>query len=233
MDRYNHIYDPAGSLGGVGFREDAHHVVFTATDIWSGYAPGGAEIINGVPIAEFIGDESGSWTGGRPYSPSGVTVEGSIAALDSLDVSVVGFGRGSTPETMLKAIAKATGAVASADITYEDFWGEEVVLIHAGDPLYLDLDTYSDEILAQCMAQIIISTIEIPSVTGNLDVNTYGDLNGNGIMDGQEEFFNSPHLVLCVEDCPEPIGSIEAEYFNGVNSHGFTNFSSSKFYELI
>ena len=149
------LLPPAGTRGGVGFRDGALPIIVMTMDSPIAYRPPVApedpdfvQGINGaqglIRIGEFAAEAHGSAdilnaravvpTGQNPLS-NGATIQQAVDALTSLGALVVGLGTNDEPDIApaapLRALAKATGSVDSN-----------------GDPLYVPFDVNTPMALA-------------------------------------------------------------------------------------
>ncbi|HEX5471523.1 MAG TPA: hypothetical protein VFW73_06535, partial [Lacipirellulaceae bacterium] len=144
-----------GTIGGVGFRPGALHLILLATDDGFAYQPDNLDVYTGkdgvtVPASDVTGIINGvPQFDGRGETPDGrgASIQETINALVNLDggngAQVIGLGTNSdatnVPRRPLEAIAKLTGAVNKTGQPIDG--GIDGDPIEPGEPLYFLIDT--------------------------------------------------------------------------------------------
>ena len=185
-DPTHYIFASDGTLGGVGFREDAIRIVVVATDYGTKYQEEdvSTETIHGVTdvdYADFTTDANGFE--GTPYD-KGAQIQETVTALNSLGILVIGVGdSGGYSRTMLESFSKATGAVNEGDtIVVGDPGGDDDIL--NGEPLYFEADGNIGD-----FAEVIEEAIESPlqCLARDISGNIWSDSNEDGVHDAIEQ----------------------------------------------
>jgi len=191
-DPDNDIIPPVGSLGGVGFREGAMHVVLVATDAGIRYE---AELpplepddfiygLDGVAVR--YGRFTTDGVEGTPRG-EGAQIQETVTALNDIEILVIGIGKSEhhdpeqEPRTALEAFAEATGAVYHGAGTLENGTNAP---IEPGDPLYFNRDAASGYTLGQGLLAGLSS--QVTSVPGVIEGTVWNDTNGNGVWEPGE-----------------------------------------------
>jgi len=173
----SHVGVTSGSLGGVGFRPDALHLVLLATDVCAvsafDFASGIPATVSGTggtePVSAFAcssttpGDsrfgyvsDSKSAPGGIPGAvvPSGAgTVPDTIAALNALGIRVIGLGPGAGPTS-------SAGPGFDESIFLSALARLTGAVGSLGDPLVFDIFGGSAAVAAAIVAAVLETSIE-------------------------------------------------------------------------
>ncbi|MGB0766316.1 MAG: Ig-like domain-containing protein [Phycisphaeraceae bacterium] len=168
-DPANNVLAPAGTLGGVGFRDDALPIILVATDIGTVYqgGPSHPDPISGasgviVPLSEF---QTYAYRETTPNN-AGATIQDAVNELVNLGALVIGLGDtyAFEPRPTLEALARLTGSVNGGTSTIDSGIANDEIL--PGDPLYFDINPGS----GSNVADGIVSAIEAAVISTAFDI---------------------------------------------------------------
>ena len=225
----------SGSLGGIGWRPGAEHIVLLATDTAPVAAFAGSTIpatitgINGLTVpATAVESTSGrvgfvsTAMGGPGQGPQpaevplgGATVQATVTALNTLDIQVMTLGPGAAPTTstlpstapsqFFSAIGRLTGAVDA----------------QTGQPLVFDSNSVTNEELTQAFVgsirtvptpQPVNISLNAPNLPTGMTFTSDPTVVTNVGPDGTATF----DVTLTVNSVPF-LGSFDASFVNSSN----------------
>ncbi|HOX39641.1 MAG TPA: SdrD B-like domain-containing protein [Candidatus Brocadiia bacterium] len=186
-DPANNVLEPAGNIGGAGFRPGALPIVLVATDVGTVYRNDGTDPITGiggvtVPLAKFTDYARDTTPDANGDSVmDGASIQETINALNAMGALVIGLGDGVLPERdprqMLESLSILTGAVNGSTDTIPS--GIDLDPIAPGDPFFFLITPGSGTTVADGIVAAVSSAVT--SISFDIDVvpSQYGVLMEN------------------------------------------------------
>lgn len=167
------VLAPSGTVGGVGFREEAtKRIVILATDIGTAFEPDSVDPYVGVNGVTVPAADITSFGRGTTPRNAGASIQATIDELVANNIEVVGlyggFG-GFGARTMLEGLSTLTGAVDSAD-----------------NPLVFDVTTTDADDLANTLVNAITGAVTTASPGDWRSVLLDTNSNDRNVAVGQE-----------------------------------------------